>query len=262
MSSYGADTEAQAALFIGDGALERAADAVQAGHRALALLSAPPAGLPDITPRAGRPAGVVIVTLDDPAAGRPERDSRYAARTLGYPLLEPATATEAFSFAALAFELSERCGTPVLMRVTTRLWGTTEDVPAAELARLARQPNAAHARVGRGSAVLDELRAEAERLTQVEERLSDLAIITAGPLTHVVREALPGASVLKLGMTHPLPCERIRRFSVARETVVVIEEMAPFLEEPIRALRVQLARVSLPTGSEATVAALRSALGA
>ena len=50
-----------------------------------------------------------------------------------------------------------------------------------------------------------------------------------------VREAAPDASVLKLGLTYPLPLEKIRRFAASVERCLVIEEGDPYLVEQLRA---------------------------
>ena len=49
-----------------------------------------------------------------------------------------------------------------------------------------------------------------------------------------VREAAPDASVLKLGLTYPLPLEKIRRFAAGVERCLVIEEGDPYLVEQLR----------------------------
>ena len=45
------------------------------------------------------------------------------------------------------------------------------------------------------------------------------------------REAAPEASVLKLGMTYPLPMETMRQFAQGVERCLVVEEGDPFLVE-------------------------------
>jgi indolepyruvate ferredoxin oxidoreductase alpha subunit len=62
----------------------------------------------------------------------------------------------------------------------------------------------------------------------------DLGIITSGISFQHVREALPTASVLKLGMTYPLPVELMRKFAASVERCVVIEEGDPYLVEGAR----------------------------
>jgi indolepyruvate ferredoxin oxidoreductase alpha subunit len=72
--------------------------------------------------------------------------------------------------------------------------------------------------------------------TQVISGSRSLGIITSGISFQHVREAVPEASVLKLGMTHPLPIETIRRFVKPLERCIVVEEGDPYLVEAIRSV--------------------------
>jgi indolepyruvate ferredoxin oxidoreductase alpha subunit len=56
-------------------------------------------------------------------------------------------------------------------------------------------------------------------------------IIASGISYMHVREAAPEASVLKLGMTHPLPLGTIRKFAAARDRTLVVEEGDPYLAD-------------------------------
>jgi indolepyruvate ferredoxin oxidoreductase alpha subunit len=71
----------------------------------------------------GIEAGLVIVTCDDPGmhSSQNEQDNRHYARFAKVPMLEPADSEEAKEFTRLAFEISERFDTPVLLRSTTRI---------------------------------------------------------------------------------------------------------------------------------------------
>ncbi len=62
-----------------------------------------------------------------------------------------------------------------------------------------------------------------------------LGIITSGMPFQYVREAVPNASVLKLGLIWPLPIELIRAFAASVDRLVIVEELDPFLETEIRA---------------------------
>jgi len=65
--------------------------------------------------------------------------------------------------------------------------------------------------------------------------MSRLGIVTSGAACRLVEEALPGASILKLGLVWPLPVERIRAFAARVDRLVVVEELDPFLETEILA---------------------------
>jgi indolepyruvate ferredoxin oxidoreductase alpha subunit len=75
---------------------------------------------------------------------------------------------------------------------------------------------------------------DAEGLNQQIDNSTSLGIITSGAAYQYVREAAPEASVLKLGVTYPLPIERIRAFAAGVDLCVVIEEGDPYLVEAAR----------------------------
>ncbi len=196
-------------------------------------------------------AGLVLVSADDPGmhSSQNEQDSRLYARFAGVPALEPADSRDAKEYARLAFALSEEFDTPALLRSTTRVAhcrGVVELGPAGEGPALVfqRDPRKhvmlpAHARL-RHPLVLERLErlaayVEESPLTVWEEGDPTVGVITAGIAYQYVREALPEASVLKLGMVYPLPLERIRAFAASVGRLLVVEELEPFLEEALLA---------------------------
>jgi indolepyruvate ferredoxin oxidoreductase alpha subunit len=97
------------------------------------------------------------------------------------------------------------------------------------------------------------------RHREVEQRLLDLAefsettelnraemgdtrvgIVASGAAYGHAREAVPGASFLKIGMSWPLPRRLIADFRAKVEKLYVVEELDPFLEENIRLMGVQV----------------------
>ncbi|MDT8436817.1 MAG: thiamine pyrophosphate-dependent enzyme, partial [Gemmatimonadota bacterium] len=208
---------------------------------------------------AGVLGGLVIVSADDPAmhSSQNEQDNRHFARAAKIPMLEPSDSQEAKDMTVRAFEISERFDTPVLLRVTTRICHGMSPV-AAE--RDAAWPKAPLRRYERDFARRVLLPANARRRHEfVEERLRELeelgcadrglnpvlwgdrtiGVVTAGAAFPYVREVLPGASVLKLGLSHPLPRDRVREFAAGVDELYVVEELDPFLEEQIRALGIR-----------------------
>ncbi len=200
----------------------------------------------------GMAAGLVVLVADDPGmhSSQNEQDSRHYARAAKVPMLEPADSQEAYDFTRLAFALSEEFDTPVLLRTTTRLShgksvvcvGEAETaVPAAvapdDPAKYVMVPAAARHR----HVIVEErtarLRAWAEgaEITRAEYRDRAVGIVTSGISYQYVREVAPTASVLKLGMVHPLPLEAIRAFAAQVQTLFVVEELDPFIEEQLRA---------------------------
>lgn len=67
--------------------------------------------------------GLVVTVADDPSmhSSQNEQDSRWYAKFSMIPVLEPSNQQEAYDMARQGFELSEKCGVPVLLRITTRL---------------------------------------------------------------------------------------------------------------------------------------------
>ncbi len=220
--------------------------------------------------------GLVIVSADDPGmhSSQNEQDNRLLARAARLPLLEPATPWEAKAFAGRAFELSERHDTPVMLRTTTRISHGTGPVELDERHGVDRKPYRkrpqkyvvlpAHGRIRHSWIETDrmpQLEAEAERWAEIFEGSGDLAIITAGSAFPYAREAFPDAAVLKLGLTHPLPRRVVTDFAEGRSTILVAEELEPFLEEQVRALGIDvIGKDRLPRTGELSVDALRAAL--
>jgi len=200
---------------------------------------------------------LVIVSADDPgmASSQNEQDNRRYAVAAGVPMLEPADSQEAYAFTRAALELSRRWHLPVLLRLTTRVCHSKTVVEACSKGDAPQPPHfepdipahvmipvyarAAHHKL-RGK--LAEIAAwnESCELNRHVEGSPSLGIITSGIASMHVREAAPEASVLKLGLTHPLPLERIRRFAAAVDRCMVIEEGDPFLVEQIRAAGIEV----------------------
>ena len=200
----------------------------------------------------GIAGGLVVLVADDPGmhSSQNEQDSRHYARAAKAPMLEPADSQEAYDFTRLAFQLSEEFDTPVLLRTTTRLSHGKSSLrpcdpetefpiptPPADQAKYVMVP--AHAKK-RHVIVEDRLRrlrawVEASELTRAEYRNRKVGIVTGGIIYQYVREVAPEASVLKLGMVHPLPIDAITAFAAQVETLYVVEELDPFIEEQLRA---------------------------
>jgi indolepyruvate ferredoxin oxidoreductase alpha subunit len=105
-----------------------------------------------------------------------------------------------------------------------------------------------------------------DRFNPVFEGEGDVGVVTSGVSFGYVREALPAAPVLKLGLTHPLPLERVKRFAATVKKVVVVEELDPYLEEQLRAagvpaeglaLRPYFGELNLPLVEEALLGEAR-----
>ena len=67
--------------------------------------------------------GLIVTVADDPSmhSSQNEQDSRFYGKFAMIPVLEPSNQQEAYEMTRTGFDLSEKLGTPVLMRITTRL---------------------------------------------------------------------------------------------------------------------------------------------
>lgn len=208
----------------------------------------------------GVEAGLVVLVADDPHmhSSQNEQDTRIYARHAGVPMLEPADSQEACDFGRLAFELSERFDTPVLIRMTTRV-SHSQSTVRAMVGRQEREPGGAplnpqkytmipaYARA-RHRLQLDRLAevtawAEETTINRIETGEGKVGFLTAGIAYEYLREILPQAPVLKLGLSYPLPVEKLRRFREGLDRLIVIEELEPFLYEQVRALGVEAERL-------------------
>ncbi len=222
--------------------------------------------------------GLVIVSADDPAmhSSQNEQDNRWLAKAAKVVMVEPSDAEEARWMTREAFALSERFDTPVLFRMTTRVChqtgivnleepleatsrGYKKDIPKYVLlpghGRLRRHE------VEKRLAAATAFGNDDDRWNPVFEGNRDVGIITSGVSFSYVRETVPEASVLKLGLTNPLPLERIKRFAETVKKVIVVEELDPFLEEEIRAAGIDAAGQSLrPYFGELNLPLLEEAL--
>ena len=195
--------------------------------------------------------GLVIAVADDPSvfSSQNEQDTRLTAVSAQVPVLEPSDSMEAKEFTKLAFELSERYDTPIILRLTTRVAHSQSlvelgerVVPAAKpyernIAKYVMMP--ANARV-KHTVVEERMQkmsqdANALPINRIEEGSKDLGIICSGGVYEYVKEALPEASVLKLGMVYPLPYDLIKKFAGSVKRCIVAEELAPHIETLVKA---------------------------
>lgn len=195
--------------------------------------------------------GLVILAADDPGmhSSQNEQDTRFYARSAHIPMLEPSDSQEAKEFTKLAFELSEKYDTPVFLRTTTRLAHSQSlveeedrvEVPlrpyVKDVAKYTMMPSSAIGRHVVVEARENRLAADVNGFDIIREEMGDtsLGIVCSGVVYEYVKEALPQASVLKLGMVHPLAIDRVRAFAAKVKRLVVVEELEPFFENQLKA---------------------------
>lgn len=223
--------------------------------------------------------GLVVLVADDPGmhSSQNEQDSHNYAAFARVPMLDPSDSQEALEFARLAFDLSERFDTPVLVRSTVRVSHakspvetgsrTVSDPPspyATNPAKWVMMPAMARAR----RLVVDERTkslveyAETTPLNRMELRDTSVGIVCAGVVYEYVREALPEASTLKLGLTFPLSPKQLTRFAASVDKLYVIEEADDYLARTIRAMGVCIETLDLPVYGELSPGLIRTAFGA
>lgn len=223
--------------------------------------------------------GMVVLAADDPGmySSQNEQDSHYYACAAHVPMLDPADSQEALDMAKAAFELSERFDVPVMLRSTVRISHTRTPVQTGARHEAPQRPYEsdpskwvmmpAFARPRR-IAQLERIRALEEWAdgSELNEQhgCGGRGIICAGAAYQHVREALPDAAVLKLGVTWPLPAETVRRFAASVDEVYVIEEASTYLTDAVRALGIAVSStpVPLPRAGELTPALISRAFGA
>ncbi len=198
----------------------------------------------------GAHGGLVIVCCDDPGmhSSQNEQDNRLYAKFAKLPVIEPTDSQESKDLLVRAFEISEEYGTPILFRMSTRLCHaltpveTNDPVQPKEVSyekdmrkRVLIPANARvrHKDLEERLGKLKEL-AETSDLNKEEMADTKIGVIASGISYQYAREAFPGASFLKLGMCYPFPDEKVKAFAAKVDTVYVVEEGEPFIEEAAR----------------------------
>lgn len=194
--------------------------------------------------------GLVLVVADDPGlySSQNEQDTRMVARAAQIPVIEPSDSAEAKDFFKIAFALSEQFDRPFIFRTTTRLAHSQglvelqprEEIPDKEYVKDIRKnvmmPGNAklrHVEIEKRNQELAEA-ANTLSINTVEMKDTSIGVITSGIPYQYVKEALPEASVLKLGMVNPLPRKLIKEFASKVETLYIVEELDPVIEEQVK----------------------------
>ncbi len=194
--------------------------------------------------------GLMVVVADDPGlySSQNEQDTRMVARAAQVPVLEPSDSQEAKDFVKAAYEIGEKFDRPVILRTTTRLAHSqglvelcdrenVEDRPYEKnIAKTVMMPGNAkgrHVEIEKRNLELAEA-ANGLAINKVEMNDTKIGVITSGIPYQYVKEALPEASVLKLGMVNPLPRKMIEEFAAKVDTLYIVEELDPVIEEQVK----------------------------
>jgi len=211
----------------------------------------------------GTRGGIVLVECEDPGAlsSVNEGESRYFARMLEIPMLEPANFQEAKDLTRWAFELSEKIRNIVMVRSVTRMSHASGNVICGKLPAKFRT-----ARFISDGSVMDPLRGpvvstpvvikhglQQKKLQTAAElfekspfnsyvgpKKPELLIITSSACFLYSREALEilglqkRVGILKLSCTWPLPEKLLKKYLRLTKKIMIVEEVLPFLEENIK----------------------------
>ena len=214
---------------------------------------------------AGVRGGYVIVTADDPEcySSQNEQDNRFYALLSNLPCLEPSNPQEAKDMTITAIDISEKLELPVLLRTTTRVSHTRGPVTYGKLAtpnlkgkfikdvkRLVMVPANSRPK----HEVLLRAMEKAKEISETsmhnkvvrKSKSKELGIISSSSAYNYVAEAADllglDASILKLGMTHPLPEKMIGEYLEEHRKVIIVEELEPYLEMQVKAIAKDEAR--------------------
>ena len=199
----------------------------------------------------GVKGGMVLVVADDPGmySSQNEQDTRMVARAAMVPVVEPSDSSEAKEFMKYAYELSETYDTPVILRSTTRLSHSQglvelgerkvpEDIPyERNIGKFVMMPGNAIKRHLAVEARMKKMAEDANTMAVNRAEYRDLSVgfITCGIAYQYIREAMPEASILKLGLVNPLPRKLIEEFAAKVDRLYIFEELEPVIEEQVKA---------------------------
>lgn len=202
----------------------------------------------------GIEGGLVIVSADDPAmhSSQNEQDNRNFGKFARVPVVEPVDSQEAKDLVGAALDISEQFDTPALLRITTRIAHSSTPVELGERREgpppLPTYPRKFEKYVmlpvnarKRHPVIEERIRkltefAETFPFNRIEWGDRELGIVACGVAYQYAKEIFPTASILKLGMTYPIPPRMVREFVGGVKRAIVLEELDPFVENEIKLL--------------------------
>lgn len=209
----------------------------------------------------GVKGGLVVVSTDDPSqhSSRTEQDNRWLGPHNDVPIIEPSCPQEALELTKFGLELSEKVKLPVLLRTVTRLSHMRSDVVLGEIQKLDRKPEFDWEGFSYRVAGFEKLfRRHKERhgkIDTVQEIFEDsefneltlkgeekLGVIGVGFAHTYVKDTLEGSGIedevayLKLITVHPMPVRLVAKLIKSVDTVLIAEEVDPFIELMVTAL--------------------------
>lgn len=208
----------------------------------------------------GVKGGMVILVADDPGpiSSQTEQDTRHFARFSKLPCFDPSTVQEAYDMVQEAFEYSEKYGTPVFFRSTTRVSHGYASIQVKEVEEYKNvEPEGfvkdtkrwvifpklsyqAHINIEARNEELDKVFSQYKRnlLLPAGDDCKELkkGIATGGFNYTYVTEAMADLGQLrelKVSTPHPFPEQLAVEFLTGLEEVLCIEELDPVIEREL-----------------------------
>ena len=208
----------------------------------------------------GVKGGMVILVADDPGpiSSQTEQDTRHFARFSKLPCFDPSTVQEAYDMVQEAFEYSEKYGTPVFFRSTTRV---SHGYASIQIKDVEENKNVepegfvkdtkrwvifpklsyqAHINIEARNEELAKVFSQYKRnlLIPAEDDCKELkkGIATGGFNYTYVTEAMANLGQLrelKVSTPHPFPEQLAVEFLTGLEEVLCIEELDPVIEREL-----------------------------
>lgn len=234
----------------------------------------------------GTNGGLVVVAADDPSmhSSQNEQDSRFYGKFAMVPVFEPSSQQEAYDMMKDAFGMSEEYKVPVLLRIVTRMAHSRAVVETGEI----REPNPMRYPDNPKEWVLlpAVARRRNERLTGMQKDLerraeeseynkyidgadTSVGIIACGIAYNYLMENFKDGCphpVLKVSQ-YPLPVNAVRRLASKCQSLLVLEDGQPVVEEMLLGVLEQSVRIegrlsgAVPRTGELTPDNVASALG-
>ena len=208
----------------------------------------------------GVKGGMVILVADDPGpiSSQTEQDTRHFARFSKLPCFDPSTVQEAYDMVQDAFEYSEKYGTPVFFRSTTRVSHGYASIQVKDVEEYKNVEPEGFVKDTKRWVIFPKLSYQAhiniearnEELTKVfsqykrnllipaEDDCKELkkGIATGGFNYTYVTEAMANLGQLrelKVSTPHPFPEQLVVEFLTGLEEVLCIEELDPVIEREL-----------------------------
>lgn len=203
----------------------------------------------------GVKGGMVIAVADDPGpwSSQTEQDTRGFAKHANLPVFDPSSPEEAYEMIQTAFDFSEKFELPVFLRPTTRVCHASAEVelrepsPVKEAEGFERRPEwcifpaLSYRKHGELEVKQHEMARAFDEMpynrTENYGAGSRRAIAASGISYLYAKEALnelgADATLYKVGTPYPMPEKLTKNFLAGADSVLVLEELDPVVEEQL-----------------------------